>query len=478
VKRAIVFVVLLVVAAALGVGARRTAATGTPSFGARPPVGPAVLPPPTSVAVSWFCPVITSTADHAGGIAVLNPTDTEASVRVHVVPAKGEGSITTVTLPARSTTTTAIAAPPATNDVLGFAAATIDVTERQLVVEAISWTPQGRTSAPCTTVTSNQWFAAEGATTKDASYALALYNPFPGDAVVDLEFVSEEGRTEQQGVTVAGHALRIFDVGDRGSRRKTSVAVAARVTVGRLVVGRSLRFDGTSDRTGMIVGVISPTLDQTTWFADGTKGTGIGERVDLWNPGEATTEVSVTVFGDGDATTLDPITVTVAPHTRKDVNLSANGALGSGPHRIELQSVNGVGYVGELVIDSSAKAGAAGVSAIFGNPSGAYQWWLADGATDAGKAMALVVANVSGAPVHVSPTEITIGGQVPLGQPGGFDIGVGQAITVDLTAAQPSRTSLPVVVDANGPVVVERVRSVGGAGLDRSLAVADLSVGR
>src|SRR5439155_14375934 len=100
--------------------------------------------------------------------------------------------------------------------------------------------------SPCASAPSNAWYLPTGTTTRDAHEVLAVFNPFPADAVVDVTFQTSDGfraPPELQGLPVPGGQLRMLDISTSVPRiEQLAGTVAARS--GRVVVDRLQSFDG------------------------------------------------------------------------------------------------------------------------------------------------------------------------------------------------------------------------------------------
>ncbi|MEY3361058.1 MAG: hypothetical protein RL531_777, partial [Actinomycetota bacterium] len=84
---------------------------------------------------------------------------------------------------------------------------------------------------------SDRWFFGGGSTVLGSNLTLWLFNPFPGDAVVDLSFATDTGNeapNEFQGLVVPGRT-RLAVALDAGVRRRAVVAAEVRARRGRVV---------------------------------------------------------------------------------------------------------------------------------------------------------------------------------------------------------------------------------------------------
>ncbi len=179
------------------------------SFGtASAPVQP-VAAPSSAATTTWFCPGVPAPPDGgtAGFVTMSNPTDADLPATLTVVPTDGAPVKRPVTLAAHTTTSVNLAevAPAA------FAAAQVDVVGGGAVVEESTAKGEIRDPSACATATASTWYVANGVTTRDATLTYFLYNPYPDDAIVDMDFATNEGRFAPQplqGLVVRGGTVQ------------------------------------------------------------------------------------------------------------------------------------------------------------------------------------------------------------------------------------------------------------------------------
>jgi hypothetical protein len=476
-RRPVMLALVLAAGVASVVTTRHTTATREPQFGTAPAAVQALQPRATAISVSWMCPGVPATVESPGVIAVVNPLDLTATIDVTLMQSDGRPRRIRQDVPALSRIELELSKlAPAP-----FTAAVVESRWVELVVEQRAVVGGTVVSAPCMSATSDRWYSADGSTAKDASSSLLLMNPFPADAVVDLEFTTEEGQSAQRGVLVPGRSLRVVDLGEEGTRRKNNVAMTAKVIIGRVVAGRVTRFDGSADRVGVVAGPLSPALGTELLFADGSTTADASERYVVYNPGAERAEVQIVFYPDVPATTtnpivIDPVATTVAPGETSTVD-PARLALPAGPHRAVVTSLNGVGVVVERVISSSPSTGAPGVSSVFGSQVSAAKWWVGDAPLSGGGHARIVVANLTGTPGRVTISVLGPAGSRPLIGATDVEIVPSGSRTFDLERLTPGAARLAVLVEATVPVVVERVQRVDGVvGLARSLGLPAATV--
>ena len=412
-----------------------------------------IAPPARALSSTWYCAGGTSApgggADMA--VAVVNTADDQRTGTVTFVPNQGDPKTVPVTVPPSARVVLraqdSVKAP--------FAAATVELDGGGAVAEVGAGGSLGNTSTPCASSASDQWYFAEGVTTKDAAETLFLFNPFPEDAIVDMSFSSEDGRSAPQGlqgVAVHGRGLLAVNVGDFVHRRQAvSSDIATRV--GRIVVSRLQSFDGTAGRKGQSLALGAPARSRTWYFPEGIVAAGITERYQLYNPADREVRAELGLALEQGA--AEPIDVTVPAQAR--VTVTANNE-----QRIPRQVAHAVtvtaedpGLVVERAIDAVPPAPRAGFSSIVGATKTFDRWAFAIGEADEVWDEWIVVQNSGARSATFSVTALANGQRVAVDGLQDVEVPAGQRRSVRL-GDHIKRPDLPVEVDATGPVVVER----------------------
>ena len=194
-----------------------------------------------------------------------------------------------------------------------FAAALVEVNGGNVAVERRTAGPSGLSASPCTSTPSSSWYLPSGTTTKDARELLALFNPFPDSATVDLSFITSDGFRAPppfQGLGVPAGHLVVLDVGTAAGRHEqVSTEVLARS--GRLVVDRLQSFDGTDPNhpLGAAVTLAAAQPSTVAMFPEGLVSDGLDETFTILNPGEQAADVQLEIALDDPSTNgvVDPI---------------------------------------------------------------------------------------------------------------------------------------------------------------------------
>jgi hypothetical protein len=335
--------------------------------------------------------------------------------------------------------------------------AVVDVRGGSIGVEHVISGERGSSVAPCAADASPTWYFANGTTERDSVQVLALFNPFPDDAIVDIAFDTDEGRDAPaalQGLPVAAGSTTLVNVHDHVRRRAvTATAIVARS--GRLVADRIQSFDGSAGRRGVALALGAPRLAELWTFPEGFWTDGLIEEWHVFNPGAVDALVSLELVPtQGDAP--EPVDVTVPAHGQVTLLASELERIPAGVgHTSSIRSLDGVPVVAERLLDARPPVERRGWTSAIGAPLDAARWLLPLGETSDNVDEWVVVHNPSPGEVEVSVTALA-GGQVigidglqdlPIAPGGRIAVRVGDHI---------ERSPLPLLVEATGRVVVER----------------------
>ncbi len=453
---------------------RSRPAPADPAYGtATAPVQP-VASPASAATTTWFCPGVPSPPDGstAGFVTMANPTDTDLPATLTVVPSEGAAVKREMTLTAHATTSVNLAeVAPAT-----FAAAQVDIAGGGAVVEQSVAKGEIRDPSACATATAPTWYVAGGVTTRDATLTYFLYNPYPDDAIVDMDFATNEGRFAPQplqGLVVRGGTMRAVSITDQ-VRRRTAVAGTVNARAGRIVVGRIQTFDGTAGPEGFTSGVAAPAPATVWLFPDGRRVPQVSERVVVYNPGPDSAEVDIEVrppsSSEEDDVTLATLqSLSVSPFSTTAYDVTGDATVADGVHSIVVSSANGTPIVVERITNLVAKEGTRGVSSMLGSRLSAPRWLLATGGSSDSVVEEITVINDADANATVTLSTLEADGPKPLGDP--LTVPASGFVQVKLNDLL-ERAPVTVLVESETPVVVERgLIFKGEVGTSRQLGV-------
>ena len=462
------------------------AADGGPAAADLAPVAPA----PASLGSTWFCAGGTAreggSADHVVVVVNLGDAPVTGTLTVFAGGISGHPEATNaepvdqpIEVPARGRFAVRLA------DVLEsqFAAALVELAGGEVVVEHVVRGAEDVDAAACATAPSPTWHVAAGTTTRDAHDRLALFNPFPDDAVVDVTFTTAEGVREPdefRGFLVPARRVVVVDVGS-AVQRHPQVSLTVQARSGRLVVDRIQSFDGSGGVEGLGLTPGAPAAAPVWHFPDGFKTEGLVEVVTVYNPSDRPAEVDVEVVVDPSpdpaiVTVVEPFQVSIPPRRFAQIDLSADARVPAElGHSVVVRSQNGVGVVAERQIRSNDPAPRVGFASTLGSPVAADRWLAAVGGTGEGNSEFLVVLNPSlDSIVRVSVASPAPSQLLHIQDLQDLEIQPGGRLRIDL-GAHVNRQALPTIVTATRPVVVERGTYPVVGGIGQSITVAAAS---
>ncbi|MFV2039428.1 MAG: DUF5719 family protein, partial [Acidimicrobiales bacterium] len=211
------------------------------------------------------------------------------------------------------------------------AAVLVESNVGDMLVEHIVTGDVGTGAAPCASSSASSWYFPAGSTRKGAREILSIFNPFPGDAVVDMTFVTEAGSRSPQiydGLVVPSGTVLPVDITGVVTLFDL-VSADIQVRTGRVITERLLLFDGSEGPGGLSVTVGTP-LASTVWVMPSSAPSGSVDAIVIHNPSsdeEARVDVEVHLDVPEFNGTVEPIEVTVRPGRTETVVLSGDAGL-------------------------------------------------------------------------------------------------------------------------------------------------------
>lgn len=469
------FAVLLVIAAviaALVVVDRDLEADRPERFGAR-----ALAPMPIAdaadvLASTWYCAAGTATEGGNANLSVVvaNPGDVAAVGSVEWRPVGAEPVRVDLDVPPSGAVTLAaldfLTAP--------VVSAVVETTGGRIAVEHVISGPRGASVAPCASEASATWYLANGTTERDGVQVLALFNPFPDDAIVDITFSTDEGRDEPlalAGLPIAAGTTTLVNL-EEHVRRRAVTATSVEARSGRLVVDRIQSFDpSVGGRRGVSLALAAPGAAPRWTFPEGLWTDGLAQSWHVYNPTDREAVVLLEVF-PAEGEPVEPIELTVGPRTQVVVNAAETGRIPAGvAHSSVISSINGVPVVAERALAAASPAARRGWTSSLGSPLATARWMLPLGEASGNTDEWVVVQNPTADDLRVSVAALA-GGRVidveglqdlPIGAGGRVALRIGDHI---------QRSPLPLLVTATGDVVVERdLYRVGSTGITTIIGI-------
>ena len=455
---------------------------------------------------AWYCAAGTIVeddfADHTVVIANPSDTDAEAVLTVHPVLAPQPLNIdldaedvaedlelvapqaddlgrvlTTVTVPARSVERVLVREL----DGVGgeHAAVLVESGVGQMVVEHIISGPAGASLAPCLSTSASEWHFAAGTTRNGARQVISVFNPFPGDAVVDLTFTADgSARAPQiyEGLVVPSGTVLPIDITDVVTLFDI-VSTRLDVRTGRVVADRVLELQTDEGLRGLSVspGSSAPSL---RWVLPSSGPDSGVQAVAITNPSDVEAEVDLEVRLDVPELNgvVEPIGVRIREGKTVVVVLSDGAELVGSASVVDasarvlddvgywalVRSLNGVEVVVERFTVSTQADPATSASPALPVAATGHRFTSADGGGE--------IAIVNTAADRLVSVEIaaTFGGD----RFAVTTVEVGQAsrLVVDLEALGIPADAL-VSLEASEPVFVERRYRLGDAGQATTISI-------
>jgi hypothetical protein len=422
-----------------------------------------------SLSSTWFCPGVPARdVKVKSEIVIANPTRTPIT-----------GTITFLSSEEPATSSTLIVAPFSRGvfDATGghksqFISAIIELDSGQASVEQRIIHLAGDSVALCANETSDRWFFADGFTGAESEFDILLTNPFPDSTVVDLTFVTTDGKRQPallKGIVLRGQSVTGISMGEQGARNESVLAVSVRATSGRFIAGKLQHFLGRG-RLGFTSALGASTTSRQWWFASGEKGAGVDEELVVFNPTEIDQSVSIAFLtGSAEALLREPLILTVPAGRVTTLSTSSLPAIANGRYGILVSSVTGdfissnddtaTEFVVVEQIVSRTSDNKTGTSVILGAPSGSpSRVWTSPSGLTVGEVGSIVVANTTSLDTTIQVSTIGPAGAAPIV---GLEQVVLKAASVISIAIPPSIAQLQILIESETEVVVQREFSRG-----------------
>jgi hypothetical protein len=429
------------------------------------PVMP-IAGPAGALSSAWYCAGGTAKPDGVadGTVVIANPGPKPVTGAISVMPTEGDRKRVRFTVGAHARASLRYQDQVLAN----YAAALVEMDGGEVVVEHVVRGPLGESSAPCASAASDRWYFAEGSTAREDTMLLSLFNPFAEDAIVDLSFWTDEGLAvpgDFQGLVVRARSLNVVNVGDH-VRRRDAVAATVSARSGRIVADR-IQLRNTPPRRGLTLALGAPSAGDQWTFAEGFITEGVGERFHLYNPNDEEALVDLELLFEDEA--VEPFEVPVPPKERVTIVTSDEERVPKGKAHAAIARTDGIGVVVERTLEARG-GGRSGIADALGARQSAKRWVFAAGCPTETVDEWIVVQNTSGRDVTVSLTGLV-----------NQRLGIADLQDVELPAGKRRafrlgdkirRTDLPLLVEATGPVVVERsLFRVNGLGISMSTGI-------
>ncbi|MFM8862411.1 MAG: DUF5719 family protein [Acidimicrobiia bacterium] len=330
---------------------------------------------------TWYCAAGTATSAAEGfaeqTIIVSNSSDRESTGFVTVHSDSGAQTSRPLTVPPHGSATfrsSEILKAP-------WAAVVVEASGGGVAVTQEVRGPSGRSVADCSSSSSPVWWFPAGTSRAGARLLLTLFNPFPGEATVDITFDTEDGtRTPQQfqGLVVRGGHVSVVDISAVVTlRERVSMSVVARS--GRLVAMGLQTTDGRNATESGLTFVPGSSVTAPVWFFPVSTPVALAadEIVSVINTGDTDAEVQVQVQLDDPAVngTVEPFVVSVPAQRSIEVDLGADARVPTSVgHWLIVRATGGEPLVVARTIGAVRTASTGGLASTLGVPVVATRW--------------------------------------------------------------------------------------------------------
>jgi hypothetical protein len=476
---------LALVAGALIIAGLIDRAGASRPVAATPLAGPTAAPA-TALSSSWFCAGATSEQGLAtrGSLVIANTQSRPVTATVDALASQAPTGTRSGLAPAVTKVTVGPhsrrSVPENVTGGTGGAGAIVTLDGGAAAVEQEVSTLLGAATTPCATSGSPNWYFPTGTTLRDATDTISLLNPYPGVAIADLTFVTEQGQEVPQAfqaIAVPAQSLVTVNLGDH-LRRRDRIATTVTATAGRLVAWQTLTVtppakgtpvvgqpgpggaieqpgslgDPASPVAGVTLTLGAPSAGTQWWWPDGASGGGVSEQYVVLNPGSTPAQLDLTFKLDSGSTQALPVTVGPSAVVAVDTNAAPQIPQGVG-HSASLTSQNGVPVVAERSVTAVSPSPRTGLGGLLGGRMASPRWLLAAGQVNQSLDEWVEVQNPGATTVTVSVATLS-GAPIPGLQRVAVSAG-GRLVARVAALAGPSLDD-GLVVNATGPVVVER----------------------
>ena len=404
------------------------------------------VPPRSALTSSWFCPVVGMRAMAPGfgettsELLLTNMTETSVSVSVELRGrTTGRQFVTADVTPL--STGVVNTSDYARDEIIG---ALVEASSGGLAVTRRFTSPLGIDEARCSSVLAPSWYVPVGDTQADALGVIAIMNPLPRDAIVDLTFATDAEfgpfvAPALRGVVVPAWSSVAVDVGEH-ARRRDVVAASVTARTGRIAVDSFVVYDGSVGRRGFAAELGSVSLSEN-WLVpvagidDATHVT-----VRVFNPSDDVAQIAAEVKVAGSDS--DRVAFAVASHDVLELTVEAPSDRAPGldtllappgvPLGISVSGQNGVPFVvwAETLVGSAE-------SPLTDIPTDSDP---VDDAAEAADGPSVTVVAQTGEALDGASTE---GDDSGLGEPPGEPDGAGAVVLPPVLTAQSGLTAVP-----------------------------------
>lgn len=421
------------------------------------------------ISTSWFCPgAAAGDGLDSANIVLSNPGDGDYTASISFLSGDAAES-STVVVPARSQLdvdllrgrTVGVIVPVV--EIIG----SVGTVEQELVYAA------GDVTSQCVSQTSDTWYFADGFTAEGSTQRIALVNPYPDTAVVNVAYTTSAGRRTPsvlQGIVLPAKTVKSISMADVGATNESRIAVEVVATTGQIIASRMQHYLG-GGRLGYSTTVGSPEPLGEWWFTSGRTGAQVTEQLVVFNPSDQAAQVNVSFFGVGitNGVPVDQPTDAALPSQAVDIpaggivsiNTDVIADLPKGDHAMVVSALNSTKLVVEHVLSQQTNSRAF-TAIVNGIPAGLLSTtWRIPSGLGKGARNAISILNTTAVDGTFTVSAVGPGGVLEL--PGFTNAALGAASLISLDVPD-GVSDGEVIITATVPIAVQR-RTTRGHGL-------------
>jgi Family of unknown function (DUF5719) len=321
---------------------------------------------------------------------------------------------------------------------------------------------EGIGAGTCATDSSQNWFFPSGDSSVATDYRLVVANPFPDEAVVQVNFLTEEGEetsAQLSEVAVASGQVEVVSISGAAIPQDL-LSIRLHSVRGRVVAWKALWTKPDGEAPGLEFTLGAPALGEEWYFPAGEVGEEARQTITLMNPNEDEASVSV-VLSSNEAPVQSSrlLEISVPPGSSKQLvvgdrleerrrNVGGVSAMVSVDNEVPIVAESTTVFDGDEMAGRISEVGA-------GSTSDA---WLVAPPSSRPTTDSLIVQNPTrrDVTVDVAIYNGSEGGTSP-DDLQGIEVPAGLRVPVSLDDFGSSRGAFVAVTSRGGEVVVERI---------------------
>lgn len=407
---------------------------------------------------TWYCAAGSATGTNQGfaeqTILISNPNDDARNGLLTVVTSTDNTKSKRIEIPAKSVAQFLI------SDVVTapWAAALVEVEGGGVSVTHEVLGTAGYDAGPCASAPSSQWYFPSGTTLAGTRNLLALFNPFPSEAAVDISFDTDDGlRAPQafQGLVLPGGTLTVVDIGEVVTLRKyVSTTVIART--GRVIAEQLQSGDGRENIPSGLSLTLGASGGTSQWVfpVSVPVQAAVSETIEIINTEDRDITVEIQVIPDKPEENgyIEPFEIAVPRLRTVSVNVGGDGRI---PRAIGHSFIVSASDNANIVVQrmSGGRGESAGLSLLMGTPIAATEWTVPALRSGTPGASSLHVLNpLRDTTATVEVVAYSNGRLTTIGRP--IELSSGERVRIDTQAIATATTASFFIVRSSSPVAV------------------------